>query len=94
MGFKEGSISFPPTYKYDIGTHVWDTSEKVIPKELIHVYKNVFEARSPAWCDRILWWTGDDETRIEVNSYTSIQSELVNKLANFMIVASQKTEIK
>ncbi|CAF1106784.1 unnamed protein product [Rotaria sordida] len=38
--FNEGPINFPPTYKYDIGSDVYDTSEK---------------ARTPSYTDRILW---------------------------------------
>ncbi|EFC44909.1 phosphatidylinositol polyphosphate 5-phosphatase [Naegleria gruberi] len=40
MGFKEGRITFPPTYKYDPGTLTFDTSEK---------------RRIPSYTDRILW---------------------------------------
>ena len=38
--FNEAPITFPPTYKYNVGSNEYDTSEK---------------KRTPAWCDRIYY---------------------------------------
>eukprot|EP01156_Anaeramoeba_ignava_P022426 Anaeramoba_ignava/c20646_g2_i1.p1 GENE.c20646_g2_i1~~c20646_g2_i1.p1 ORF type:complete len:751 (+),score=175.99 c20646_g2_i1:205-2457(+) len=39
--FQEGMMNFDPTYKYDVGTNIYDTSEK---------------KRIPAYCDRVLFY--------------------------------------
>eukprot|EP01041_Mallomonas_annulata_P013002 gene13002-27439_t len=43
--FKEGSLQFPPTYKFIPGLDIYDD-------------KPDGKLRFPAWCDRILWRTG------------------------------------
>ncbi|KAJ5716488.1 hypothetical protein N7493_008399 [Penicillium malachiteum] len=50
-GWREGQITFLPTYKYDIGSvAMFDTSEK---------------HRGPSWCDRILYRTRRDKLKHE-----------------------------
>lgn len=44
-GWKEGTINFPPTYKYEIN------SDRYVGQNPREGEKR----RSPAWCDRILW---------------------------------------
>ncbi|KAA8527629.1 hypothetical protein F0562_034976 [Nyssa sinensis] len=47
-GWNEGKIYFPPTYKYSTNSDRY-TGDDVHPKE---------KRRTPAWCDRILWYGG------------------------------------
>ncbi|KAF7545186.1 hypothetical protein G7Z17_g9373 [Cylindrodendrum hubeiense] len=50
-GWREGPITFLPTYKYDVGTvGLFDTSEK---------------QRAPSWCDRILFRTRANKLEYE-----------------------------
>lgn len=50
-GWREGPITFLPSYKYDVGTiGLFDSSEK---------------KRAPSWCDRILYRTKQGKERFE-----------------------------
>ncbi|EFQ25901.1 endonuclease/Exonuclease/phosphatase [Colletotrichum graminicola] len=50
-GWREGPITFLPSYKYDVGTvSLFDSSEK---------------RRAPSWCDRILYRTRKDREEYE-----------------------------
>ncbi|GAA5911997.1 hypothetical protein JCM8208_006453 [Rhodotorula glutinis] len=55
-GFAEAPISFPPTFKFDVGTDKYDTSEK---------------QRVPSWTDRILYMGMRDDAVRTVERYTS-----------------------
>lgn len=61
LGFSEGAVCFPPTYKYQPGTDEYE----IRPGRKI---------RAPAWCDRVLWKSKREESikllnyrRAEVN---------------------------
>lgn len=55
-GYSEGTITFKPTYKYDVGSSNYDTSYKV---------------RVPSWTDRILFKT-DEDINATLHSYESM----------------------
>ncbi|KAI0269350.1 DNase I-like protein [Gloeopeniophorella convolvens] len=58
--FAEGAITFPPTYKYDLHSTEYDTSEK---------------RRIPAWCDRVLW-RARDPSRVEQLHYRRYEPDI------------------
>ncbi|EDO16233.1 hypothetical protein Kpol_505p10 [Vanderwaltozyma polyspora DSM 70294] len=58
-GFKEPPITFNPTYKYDNGTDIYDTSEK---------------ARTPSWTDRIVY-KGDNITPLSYSDAAMLISD-------------------
>ncbi|KOO34913.1 synaptojanin-1 isoform 1 [Chrysochromulina tobinii] len=63
--FVEAPLEFAPTYKYDAGTQVYDTSEK---------------ARVPSWTDRVLWREGSrsEVKQVACLAYDSANSVLVS----------------
>ena len=54
--FSEGALDFPPTYKYQPGTDVYDQR----PEKKV---------RPPAWCDRVLWQAPADNSAAQLLSY-------------------------
>ncbi|GAA5988375.1 hypothetical protein JCM10908_003536 [Rhodotorula pacifica] len=61
-GFKEGRITFPPTFKFDAGTDTYDSSEK---------------QRDPAYTDRVIY-LASSRCPISVERYDSHPSVLLS----------------
>ncbi|PRP88021.1 hypothetical protein PROFUN_04449 [Planoprotostelium fungivorum] len=71
--FNEGKLTFPPTYKYDVGTKIYDTSEK---------------ERVPSWCDRILW-RGDFLMQLDYSRHEIYTSDHVPVSGLFRVVITR-----
>ena len=70
--YDEARITFNPTYKFDIGTDTYDTSEK---------------QRIPAWCDRVLR-KGDNLRQINYNAAPLLFSDHRPVYATFLCEVS------
>ncbi|KAG0203450.1 inositol polyphosphate 5-phosphatase [Mortierella sp. NVP41] len=82
-GYKEGIIAFAPTYRYDIGTDNYDTSEKY---------------RAPAWTDRILYkgydiyQTSYDRAEFRTSDHRPVMSMFVLELTMLDSEAKERME--
>lgn len=57
-GYCEGTLSFKPTYKYNVGSSDYDTSHKI---------------RVPAWTDRILFKIDNNSIQAVLSAYEAIE---------------------
>lgn len=84
VDFAEMPLEFPPTYKLDVGTTIYDTGPK---------------NRSPAWTDRILWLEkGHTEQTIKPLAYdclktTMLHSDHLPVFAQFEVTMEMKKAI-
>ncbi|KAL5121928.1 Inositol-1,4,5-trisphosphate 5-phosphatase 1 [Pleosporales sp. CAS-2024a] len=76
--YSEARITFPPTYKYDLNSDTYDTSEK---------------ARIPAWCDRVLR-KGDNIRQIHYDAAPLRFSDHRPVYATFQILVQRIDERK
>ena len=78
QGFEEGEINFPPTYKYQPGTDMYEQRPE---KKL----------RAPAWCDRVLWLAQEPQ---HVQQLTYKRSETPNVSDHKPVYSTMRITVK
>lgn len=66
-GYQEGPLLFRPTYKYDVGTDNYDSSEKM---------------RIPAWTGKLAWY-GSSQTTLMGRRSGALQGEFARLINLF-----------
>ncbi|EAX97351.1 Endonuclease/Exonuclease/phosphatase family protein [Trichomonas vaginalis G3] len=71
-GFEEGPITFPPTYKFDVGTNTYDTGPK---------------HRAPAYTDRVIVKTSDRRSKVGPSPKMIFETDLLRtKVQNIKFI--------
>ena len=88
LDFLEGSIDFPASYKFDIGTNTYDSRQtalfttiilllwQALTSRLCYIFSP--KQRIPAWCDRIVYFVQAGafegfDLQAKLEMYTSLQ---------------------
>lgn len=78
-GLQEGAINFRPTYKYDVGSDSYDSSEK---------------QRVPAWTDRVLYSINDTSSGGHRLQQTAYQSADLKTSDHRPVLATFRAEVR
>lgn len=77
QNFNEGVLDFPPTYKFEPGTNLYDK-------------RNEKKIRTPSWCDRVLWRVADFDWSPATAAIAARKARLVNYRSSTLLPSDHK----